>query len=48
MASNKNASPLPVTKMTVPADDSRDEQFHLDITVKNNQAYVTKRPKSDA
>jgi len=36
MASNKNAPILNSTKMPVPGDDRRDEQFHLDITKKND------------
>ena len=36
MASNKNAPALQSTKMPIPADDRRDEQFHLDITKKND------------
>lgn len=46
MASTSKAPILTSTKMPIPPDDRRDEQFHLDITKKNTAAcYGSSKPK---
>lgn len=47
MAKSKNAPAIKCQTMPFPADDSRDPQFHLDITKKNEDAgRIAKNPKS--